>query len=93
MRTIMAAALLTIGIAAPALADGGRAACSASPVLTAVPASTVLGSLERLGYRVDRMKAEHGCWKVTASNDSGYPIKALYHAGTGELMQARLARD
>ncbi len=93
MRTIIAAAALAFGIAAPALADEGRAACSAAPAQAGVPASAIRSSLEGLGYRVDRVKAEHGCYEVRADNGSGYPIKAVYHVGTGELVQARLLRD
>ena len=55
-----------------------------------VAASEVSKGLEDLGYRVDRIKAEHGCYEVRAVNDSGFPIKAVYAQATGELVQARL---
>ncbi|WP_414470972.1 PepSY domain-containing protein [Microvirga sp. M2] len=93
MRTIIAAAILTFGLAAPSLAEERQVACSATDAQAVAPASTVRSSLEDLGYNVGRIETEHGCYEVRAENGSGYPIRALYHAGTGELVQAGLARD
>jgi hypothetical protein len=87
---IMASALLATGLAVPALADGSDSRCTRSPDGRSVTASAVSKGLEDLGYRVDRIKAEHGCYEVRAVNDSGFPIKAVYTQATGELVQARL---
>jgi len=91
MRTIiMTSALLAIGLAAPAMADDSDNRCASSGDGRIVAASEVSKGLEGLGYRVDRIEAEHGCYEVRAVNDSGFPIKAVYARATGELVQARL---
>jgi len=90
---IMTIALLATGLAVPAMADSSDNRCTPHADARTVAASEVSKGLEGIGYRVDRIKAEHGCYEVRAVNDSGVPIQALFHAGTGELVQARLARD
>jgi hypothetical protein len=91
MRTIiMASALLATGLAVPAMADDSDSRCAPVADGRIVAASEVSKRLEDLGYRVDRIKAEHGCYEVRAVNDSGFPIKAVYVQATGELVQARL---
>lgn len=88
--TIMASALVATGLAVPALADGSDSRCTHNPDGRISAVSEVGKGLEDLGYRVDRIKAEHGCYEVRAVNDSGFPIKAVYAPATGELVQARL---
>jgi hypothetical protein len=91
MRTIiMASALLAAGLAVPALADGPRSGCASSADGRVVAASDIGKGLEGLGYRVDRIEAEHGCYEIRAVNDSGFPIQAVFAQGTGELVRARL---
>ncbi|SCZ06589.1 PepSY domain-containing protein [Microvirga guangxiensis] len=91
MRTIiMTSTLLMAGLAVPALADGSYRRCTPRDDGRIVAASEVSKELEAFGYRVDRLKAEHGCYEVRAVNDSGFPIKAVYTQATGELVQARL---
>ncbi|MBJ6124855.1 PepSY domain-containing protein [Microvirga splendida] len=91
MRTIiMTSALLAAGLVTPALADGADSRCASGVDGRIVAASAVSKGLENLGYRVDRIKAEDGCYEVRAVNDSGFPIKAVYTQATGELVQARL---
>ena len=45
---------------------------------------------ESTGYQVQRVKAEHGAYKVRAVNDSGFPITATYEGTSGELIRAAL---
>jgi hypothetical protein len=89
MRTIIMASTLLAGFAVPAMADGSDS-CTPATAGRAVAASEMSKGLESLGYRVDRIEAEHGCYEVRAVNDSGFPIKAVYVQATGELVQARL---
>ena len=91
MRTIiMASALLATDLAVPAMADGSDSRCTHDADGRIVVASEISKGLEDLGYRVDRIKAEHGCYEVRAVNDSGFPIKAVYAHATGELIRAGL---
>ncbi|WP_445503799.1 PepSY domain-containing protein [Microvirga sp. G4-2] len=89
-KTIMTSALLATGLVAPAMADGRDKRCSPGIDDHVVAASDVRRRLEDLGYRVDRVEAEHGCYEIRAVNDSGFPIKAVYVRATGELVRARL---
>jgi hypothetical protein len=92
MRTtmIMTAAALTLGLGGLAMAGDTDARCARDTASRSVAASTVQRALEDLGYRIDRVEAEHGCWEIRAVNDSGYPIEVTYDAATGELLQAKL---
>lgn len=81
---------LALGAAAPAVAGKAQARCPAPHGDPIVASDTLRQSLTGFGYRVDRIKLEHGCYEVRAVNDSGYPIKAVYDPGTGELVRARL---
>lgn len=91
MRTIIvASALLTTTLAAPALAGDPGSRCASGAAGRVVAASEVSKGLEDLGYRVSRIKTEHGCYEIRAVNDSSFPIKAIYARATGELVQARL---
>ena len=90
MRTIgTGVALLALGFSASAWAgDGSR--CTSTSGGPAMSAASVRSNLENLGYRVDKIETEHGCYEVRAVNDSGYGIKAIYHPATGDLVRAKL---
>lgn len=90
-KTITLSALLVAGLMVPAIvhaSDDNR--CASRTSGTSVAANEVRERLEGLGYRVERIEAEHGCYEVRAANDSGFPIKALYSQVTGELLGAKL---
>jgi hypothetical protein len=67
---------------------------SRSPSASANMASSVSirKGLEDMGYQVGRINAEHDWYEVVAMNDSGLPIKVIYDAARGELLQAHLLR-
>lgn len=100
MRKTMLTAALALGAAAmipaiaPAFAGEGRHAdpyhCQVAPGETQLPTETIRKTLEDLGYRVDRIRMDDGCYDARAVNDSGIPIEARYHPVTGELVRARL---
>jgi hypothetical protein len=84
-------ALFALPSLTPALADeakDGSSLCQAGSGEARLPADAIRTTLEQLGYRVDRVKLDHGCFEARAVNDSGYPIEARYHPVTGELVQA-----
>jgi hypothetical protein len=90
MRTfwIAAATALALGTSGASLAGETFDKASSS-----ISSDTIRKSLETMGYRVDRIKAEHDCYEVQAVNDSGFPIKATYDATSGLLMEAKLRRE
>jgi hypothetical protein len=60
------------------------------PAFEPAMGDTIRMGLEAAGYRVERMKAEHGRYEARVVNDSGLPVKAVYDAHTGELLRAKL---
>jgi hypothetical protein len=101
MHKILLTATLALGTAtvatlaiAPALAGEGRTAtsdhCRTTPGAARLPAEAIGKALEDLGYRVDRVKMDDGCYEARAVNDSGIPIEVRYHPATGDLVRARL---
>lgn len=97
MRKTMLITALALGAAVaaiPALAGEGRRAdpyhCRVASGETLLPAETIRKTLEELGYRVDHIRIDDGCYDARAVNDSGIPIEARYHPVTGELVRARL---
>lgn len=101
MRKTLLSAALALGAAAalapaiaPAVAGEGKDAanghCQAAPDQAPLPTEAIRKTLEDLGYRVDRVKLNDGCYEARAVNDSGIPIEVRYHPVTGELVRARL---
>jgi hypothetical protein len=99
MRKFLLTSALALGAAAaipaivPALAGEGRTGvydCRTAAGETRLPAEAIRKTLEDLGYRVDRVETDDGCYDARAVNDSGIPIEARYHPVTGELVRARL---
>ena len=101
MRKILLTSALALGALAaaipgitPAMAqegrDAGPYACRTAPGEVRLPAEAIRKTLEDLGYRVDRIRMDDGCYDARAVNDSGIPIVARYHPVTGELIRARL---
>ena len=51
-------------------------------------------NIDRLGYDVDYMKKNDGAYNVQLTDRaSGGKVSAAFDANTGELMQAKLARE
>ncbi|MBX6374223.1 MAG: PepSY domain-containing protein [Acetobacteraceae bacterium] len=101
MRTFLLTSAIALGAVAaavpaiaPAMAGEGRTAgvydCRTAPGEVRLPAEAIRKTLENLGYRVDRIRMDDGCYDARAVNDSGIPIEARYHPVTGELVRARL---
>jgi len=83
-----AAAALVLGTAgATVAAESSRVFPKAAD---GISGETIRAKLGSMGYRVDRLEAEHGYWEAVAVNDSGLPVKLKYDRGTGELINAKL---
>lgn len=99
MRKILLTTVLALGAAAaaaPALAGAGAGKdalhdrCQVASGEVRLPAEAIRKTLEDLGYQVDRLKLDDGCYEAQAANDTGIPIEVRYHPVTGQLVQARL---
>ncbi len=89
-------AAVAFGAAGPAStpAQAGEAKhaarCATAAGAPWIGTDAVRRNLEELGYRVSRVKVEHGCYEARAMNDTGIPIELLYHPASGDLVRARL---
>jgi hypothetical protein len=83
---ISSAAILASTAGGSMAADGRDPFAGSDPVMS----DTIRTGLEAAGYRVERMKIEHGRYEARVVNDSGLPVKAVYDAHSGELLRAKL---
>lgn len=83
-RTLAVGTLLASFIlAGPAMADQR---CDV-PLADWQPREAVQRKVEADGWKVTRIKADDGCYKVRATNDKGDRYKGTYHPGTLKLMK------
>jgi hypothetical protein len=90
MQKLVLGAVAALTLAAASAAVSGETLRVFPKGSDRVSGEMIRTKLESMGYRVDRLEAEHDCWEVRAVNDSGLPIKVRYDLITGELMQAKL---
>jgi len=83
---ISSAAILASTAGVSMAADGRDPFAASEPVMS----DTIRTGLEAAGYRVERMKVEHGRYEARVVNDSGLPVKTVYDARSGELLRAKL---
>jgi hypothetical protein len=89
-KIITISTLLVVGLAVPALASDTDRRCTTDGDSWSVAPTEIRKGLEAVGYHVDHVKDERGCYEVKAVNDSGFPIEAVYDQATGELLWAKL---
>ena len=87
---MLAAAALALGTALPAVAGDSEPRCPAAAAGRLPSPDAIRAELESAGYRVDKVELDDGCYEFKVVNDSGYPVKATYEPGTGELLRAEL---
>jgi len=88
MRTVAAAAALTtIGLAGPALADSVR--CPMVAAQQWMPMEKVIERAETLGYTVQEAKRSKGCWKVEGYDRNGAEIEIRFDPASGEVVKPR----
>lgn len=84
------AVALAFAAAVPAVASESEPQCPASAAAEHVSADTIRAELEAVGYRIDEIEVEDGCYEVEVMNESGYPVEAVYEQATGRLVRAEL---
>ncbi len=93
MRKISAwvALMATMAIAGPAFASEKAPDCSRAHGQEILSFETMRQKLEGLGYEVRALEIEKGCFEAhLIDRQSGGAVKALFRAGDGELVRARL---
>lgn len=91
-KTLVLATVLALGaIGGAALAHEEKRDCGAAGSATAVSADAMRTTIDALGYDVRRLTTDGACFKAAiVDRESGGRVKALFSAGTGELVRARL---
>jgi hypothetical protein len=84
----VAAAGIALGAAAPAFA---RDDVRCSPTVGAAPlsAEAVQAKLAEAGYKVVRIKAEHGCYEVHATDQRGTRLELRVDPATAKVLRAK----
>lgn len=90
MRKFMMGVVAALGLGAAGATMAGESGRLLSEAPDRISGKTIRTKLENLGYRVDRLEAERGCWEARAVNDSGFPIKVKFDMATGDLVRAEL---
>lgn len=87
---ILAAALSAIAVgAAPAFArDDAR--CTVSPGAARLSADAVRAKLAEAGYTVTRVKTEHGCYEVRATDRGGAAVELRVDPVTAKVIRAEM---
>lgn len=94
MKKILAVTILSLGLAAPAVADDddyvGILNVPRDQWLTT---SDVVGKLESQGYKVHEIEADDGAFEFEATNSTGQRVEGHAHPATGEILNTRPDRD
>jgi hypothetical protein len=83
----LALAGITAGTAAPALArDESR--CTQSPGSARMSEDAVKAKLADAGYKITRIKREHGCYEVHATDQSGTRLELRVDPASAKILRA-----
>lgn len=86
---VLTAALAGIAAAAPAFArDDAR--CTASPGAARLSADAVRAKLAESGYKVGRIKTEHGCYEVHATDRGGAAVELRVDPVTATVLRTEM---
>ena len=85
----LALAGLTAVAAAPAFArDDAR--CAASPGAARLSADAVRAKLAESGYKIGRIKTEHGCYEVHATDRAGTAVELRVDPVTARVLRTEM---
>ena len=87
---LIPAAALAIALINPAFADDDyERRCRPAAQGKWLSVQQITRKVEALGYTVQRVKADDGCYKVYATDKNGLRIKARFNPVTGALVGAK----
>jgi hypothetical protein len=72
-------------LAAPAAATG-RYACKAVDQSNWLTEEKLTEQLTKIGWQVNRMKPDGGCWEVYGTTPEGLRVEGYFHPATGEQL-------
>ncbi len=86
---VLAAAIAGIAASAPAFArDGTR--CTVGPGAERLSADAVRAKLAESGYTVARIKTEHGCYEVHATDRGGAAVELRVDPVTAKVLRTEM---
>jgi hypothetical protein len=86
MKSILAASLLSLSIAAPALADDDYRGTLNVPREQWLPVSQVTQKIEAAGFKVHEIEADDGAYEFEATDGAGKRVEGHAHPATGEIL-------
>jgi hypothetical protein len=93
MKTALAASLLALSLAVPALADDDYRGGPNVPRSEWLPVSAVTQKLEAAGFKVHEIEADDGVYEFEATDASGARVEGHVHPGTGAVIDTYPDRD
>jgi hypothetical protein len=77
--------VLAVLAASPAAAAGMQV-CTPDPAIARMSPDQVKARARMMGFKVQTVEPDQGCWRVEATDDRGRKLVLRLHAGTGEMM-------
>ena len=88
LAVTLALAGITAGAAAPAFArDDAR--CSQGPGAVRLSEDAVKAKLAEGGYKVTRVKSEHGCYEVRATDQAGAAVELRVDPASAKILRTK----
>ncbi len=86
---VLAAAVAGLAAATPAFArDGAR--CTVNPGAERLSADAVRAKLAESGYKVARIKTEHGCYEVHATDRGGIAVELRVDPVSAKVLRTEM---
>jgi len=94
MKTLFAVSVLSLALAAPALAgDDDYVGPLNVPRDQWLPVSEVVQKIEAKGYKIHEIEADDGMYEFEAIDSSGARVEGHAHPATGEILDTRPDND
>ena len=83
---VSSAALLSLGVSAPAAHATGKVKCDAGPQSGWVTRANLESSLVKKGWKIKKSKVDGGCYEVYGTTPEGDRVEAYFHPVTMEKL-------
>ncbi len=93
MKKLLAATVLSFGLAAPAFADDDYVGILNVPRDQWLSTSEILQKIESKGYKVHEIEVDDGAYEFEATNSAGARVEGYAHPATGEILSTRPDND
>ena len=84
-RVTVIAGLVALGLSTGALADNDdHSVCKGEGGW--LPNNMIISALEKQGYKVKKLKPEHGCLEADVVGKDGYNYELMVHPASGKVL-------